>query len=454
MDESEIARSQETVQNPEISVIIPVYNAAATLQRCLDAVTGSLFRDVECIVIDDGSTDGSQDIAGKFPVHFLQLNGGPYGPAYARNQGANLAAGKILFFIDADVIIYPDTLSKVSASFERHPLVDAVFGSYDRQPGDGSFISQYKNLMHHFVHQQSREEASTFWSGCGAMKREVFQHFGGFDVANYSRPSIEDIELGARLASKGHKIWLNKDLQVKHLKRWTLKGLIKTDVFDRAIPWTNVILRNRDLPNDLNLSVDQRISAILAAFMTLFLAISVMSRNYWLLPILGFLFLLIVNFWNWGGSFGFYEMRPANGILTLTTIVVTAILAYFTGMIFLLPPLLWILACTLAIPFLIRYSPTIQKIVFALMLSAIIVDLVLLLLSYPVRFLGVLLVFIIAIVILNNRLYVFFFHQRGAVFTLAVFPMHMLYYLYSIVAFLISISMHYWHEILTPKLGT
>lgn len=454
MVEFVLDRNYQSIQNPEISVIIPVYNAANTLQRCLEAVTGSIFSNFECIVLDDGSTDGSQEIVRKFPLSFIQLDGGPYGPAYVRNQGAELASGMILFFIDSDVIIYPDTLIKVSDTFNRYPQVDAVFGSYDEQPGDGSFLSQYKNLMHHFVHQQSREEANTFWSGCGAMKREVFQQSGGFDVARYSRPSIEDIELGARLASKGHKILLNKDLQVKHLKRWTLIGLIKTDVFDRAIPWTNIILRDRDLPNDLNLSIDQRISALLAVLMVLFLAVTVFSRNYWPLPLLGILFLFFVNFWNWGGVLGFYEFRTTKVVFTSITIVVAAVLGYIMGLNFLIPALLWAFACMLALPLVIRQSQSFQKIIFYLMLSAIAIDSVLLLVSYPARFVGVSFVFILAIVILNIRLYAFFFHRRGAVFTLAVFPMHVLYYLYSIVAFLISVSMYFWHEILTPKLGT
>src|SRR5262245_59310516 len=105
--------------------------------------------------------------------------------------------------------------------------------------------------------------ASTFWSGCGAIKRSVFLKSGGFDT-RYDRPCIEDIELGARLYKAGHRIIINKGIQVTHLKRWNLWSMLKADVLDRGIPWTELILRERSLPNELNLKISQRLSAALA----------------------------------------------------------------------------------------------------------------------------------------------------------------------------------------------
>ena len=61
-----------------------------------------------------------------------------------------------------------------------------------------NFLSQYKNLLHHFVHQGSSSDATTFWAGCAAVDRKVFVDIGGFDAARYDQPSIEDIEMGYR----------------------------------------------------------------------------------------------------------------------------------------------------------------------------------------------------------------------------------------------------------------
>ena len=124
---------------------------------------------------------------------------------------------------------------------KEDPGLAAAIGSYDDAPGETNFLSQYKNLLHHYVHQTGNPEASTFWGACGAIRREVFLTMGGFNE-EYSRPCIEDIELGYRLKRAGFTIRLEKELQIKHLKRWDIVSLVKTDFFSRALPWTALIL--------------------------------------------------------------------------------------------------------------------------------------------------------------------------------------------------------------------
>jgi GT2 family glycosyltransferase len=139
--------------------------------------------------------------------------------------------------------------------------MDALFGSYDDSPPHRNWVSLYKNLQHHFVHHHSQPEASTFWTGVGAIRREVFLKLGGFSE-NYSRPSIEDIELGVRLKARGYRIRLCPDVKVTHWKQWTMQSWLRTDILDRAIPWTRLILSGSQLPADLNLDWKNRISAI------------------------------------------------------------------------------------------------------------------------------------------------------------------------------------------------
>lgn len=277
-----------------ISIIIPVHNDAKRLRICLEAITRSNYPSYECIVVDDASTDGTISVAKKFPVKLIELSMNR-GPAHARNRGASAASGDILFFVDGDVLVYPDTLSKVANTFTSHPEIDAIIGSYDDTPGDTSFISQYKNLFHHFVHQNSNENAFTFWSGCGAIRREVFRQAGGFNET-FNRPAIEDIELGYRLRNNNHKILLQKDVQVKHLKRWTFWGLIKTDVFDRGIPWTQLMLRDKIFPDDLNVRLSQRVCVVLV-YLLLFSSVilTIFLREYLYLPFLILFAILLIN---------------------------------------------------------------------------------------------------------------------------------------------------------------
>ena len=76
-------------------------------------------------------------------------------------------------------------------------------------------------------------------------------------------PSIEDIDLGFRLRSSGHRILLDADIQAKHLKKWEVLSHLRTEIFCRALPWSQLILENAGMINDMNLKSSDRLSAVL-----------------------------------------------------------------------------------------------------------------------------------------------------------------------------------------------
>jgi hypothetical protein len=245
-----------------LSAIVPVHNNAGDALECIAALWRALPADSELIAVDDASTDDTVERLTGVGVRVLRRarNGGP---GAARNDGARIARGAILFFVDADVVVASDAPARVLTTFERFPDVAAVFGSYDATPRAPGLVSQYRNLLHHFVHQHGNPVASTFWAGCGAVRSDVFSALGGFDEQRFPRPSIEDIELGYRLREAGHRILLDKDLQGTHLKRWTLRSVVKTDVTCRAIPWARLNRDRQAVFTDLNLKASQRVSAAL-----------------------------------------------------------------------------------------------------------------------------------------------------------------------------------------------
>jgi glycosyltransferase involved in cell wall biosynthesis len=280
--------------NPiRISIIVPAYNSGQCLPECLSALKTASCPGSEIIVVDDGSTDASADVAVEMGVRLLRLsrNGGP---SVARNHGVRHARGDILFFVDADVVVMAGAVDHVLKVFEEHPDVDAVFGSYDARPRAKGMISQYRNLLHHFVHQNGKAEASTFWAGCGAVRRSAFEAVGGFDE-DLSRRAIEDIELGYRLRQAGHRILLDKKLHGTHLKTWTLRSMIQTDIFYRAVPWTHLILESKNAPNDLNLKVEQRLSVILLILACLFLLLAPLHLGLLVLSAFAFAGVLLLN---------------------------------------------------------------------------------------------------------------------------------------------------------------
>jgi GT2 family glycosyltransferase len=245
-----------------LSVIVPVRDGAAFLAESLPALTASLPPDAELIVCDDGSRDGSSDLAARLGARVIAWDVAA-GPAAARNRGARAARGDVLLFLDADVRARPDAVSRLRRALDD-PAVAAAFGSYDDTPAARAWPSLYRNLAHHFVHQRSGSDASTFWAGCGVVRRDVFLAAGGFDTA-YRRPSIEDVELGYRLRAAGHRIRLVREAQVTHLKRWTLAGWLVSDLRDRAVPWARLVRAGRGLPRDLNFTGRDRAASALVA---------------------------------------------------------------------------------------------------------------------------------------------------------------------------------------------
>ncbi len=317
-------------KNSLISVIIPVYNGSKYIQKCIDSLKDSIYKNFEIIVVDDNSQDNSCDIARKYNVTLYEMKQ-QSGPAAARNVGAKNANGNILFFLDSDITARPDTLRKIVDIFEAKPDIAAVFGSYDTAPFEKGFLSQYKNLVHHYVHQHSSSDAKTFWAGCGAIKKEIYMDVGGFDEMEFKTSCIEDIELGYRLRSKGYKIFLDKTLQVKHLKKWSVKNYFNAEIFHRAVPWSRLIVDSGNYHNDLNLKISDRISAFLVwliIFVTGLFIVDVVADDINLIVIeIFFLFFLFILFLIL--NYNFYQFLLVNrGLLFLIKSIPLHILYY------------------------------------------------------------------------------------------------------------------------------
>ena len=266
-------------QTPRVSAIVAARNAAPTLARCLDALLAQATDEVELIVVDDHSTDETRAIASRYPLTLIELPQHA-GVSAARNRGAEAARGEILFFLDADVVLAPGGMRRVFATMSR-PEVGALFGSYDADPDDVSIVSRFKNLAHHYFHQHSHLEATTFWGACGAVRRKCFFAAGGFDEKRFKLPSIEDVELGYRLNGGGVRIVLDPELQVKHLKKWNLASLVATDVVRRAIPWTLLWMEHGRVQTDLNFSYDQRFAAMVSFALLLAIPVALVNPYIW-----------------------------------------------------------------------------------------------------------------------------------------------------------------------------
>ncbi|NOD36564.1 MULTISPECIES: glycosyltransferase [unclassified Ruegeria] len=279
-----------------ISVVMPAYNAEHLLPRVLPPLIDMLNAGQvqEVLVVDDQSPDGTAALAQKMGATVLTtpVNGGP---GAARNLAAEQVTGDILWFVDSDVIVWPDGPDHIRRAMSEDN-VGAVFGSYDDEPDGQAWFSRYKNLLHRYHHQRARREARTFWAGCGAIRCDVFREVGGFDVKTYEVPSIEDIELGYRIANTGRRILVEPQLQGKHLKVWTIRNSLSTDIYCRALPWARLMISREGLSDNLNTSMAERARAGIAGLLLLSILALPFWPGAWPLPLLLLAAALIANF--------------------------------------------------------------------------------------------------------------------------------------------------------------
>jgi len=261
----------------DVTVIMPTIFWTGTFERCARRVLSLLdvtAANAEVVFVFDGAPPPTPAWLDRPGVRIVKT-GTRSGPAIARNLAAESAQGDVLLFVDADVELAADAIDRVHAAFTADPDLVGLFGAYDDEPAADGLVSTFRNLLHHHTHVSHPGRAGTFWSGCGAMRTMAFHDIGGFDE-ELAYPSVEDIELGMRVAANGGRILLTPDVQCKHLKRWTLASMVVTDIVHRATPWTRLIIKSHELPATLNLDWRGRLSGLCSVLLTVCLAVAML----------------------------------------------------------------------------------------------------------------------------------------------------------------------------------
>lgn len=285
---------------------MPLHNAVDHLPQVLGSL--QLGPEWELVIVDDGSQDGSLELAQSLQprAQFLRHET-PLGPAEARNRGVEVVQADIVVFLDSDVVACSTALNRLANFLAERQDLAAVFGSYDQEPAVQTGVSRFRNLLHHYHHNQSAGAVASFWSGFGAVRKGCFELLGGFDSQTYPQPSVEDIDLGARLWRAGFKTWLEPSIQVTHLKGWTLSGFMRTDILQRAKPWTRMILEGRAPTNVLNVGAKARLPILLLGLLCLALCLCLaLGQGFWLPASLGVFYL--------ASNFGIYGFMARHGL--------------------------------------------------------------------------------------------------------------------------------------------
>jgi glycosyltransferase involved in cell wall biosynthesis len=216
-------------EQPLVSVIIPNYNYVRTLPACIEAVQRQSYPDVEIIVVDDRSTDGSADTARQYGVTVLETPTNS-GVSVARNLGAAHAKGEVLFFLDSDVALDEDAVANAVAALRADPGLGAICGMYRAEPlFPAGLVKQYRAIQQYVWFGEIEGRIPGLHSALCAMRVEVYREIGPF---NDRLRWTEEQDYGFRLNMR-YEVRATRSIRGRHDHDATL-GVLLSKVFQRT----------------------------------------------------------------------------------------------------------------------------------------------------------------------------------------------------------------------------
>lgn len=217
-----------------ISVIVPAYNRASELARCLQSLCTNELDQAEVLVVDDASSEDLQPA-----MQMLKESGCNWqhirhainrGPAAARNSGLERASHPHVFFLDADVLLPSRALQWIRESldlYSHRPEVAGVLGAYsEAAPVPYDFWSDYKNLATCYLYAATETISPYLHTPMFCIRKEVLESAGGFDP---TFSTAEDFRLGVLLGSRGFRFIIDRRIRGLHLKRYDLRSILRED---------------------------------------------------------------------------------------------------------------------------------------------------------------------------------------------------------------------------------
>ncbi len=200
---AEVSMKKNT-EKPLVSVIIPTYNRGWVVTEAIDSVLAQDFKDLELIVIDDGSTDDTQKILEDYGRDITVLHQANCGVSAARNRGIAAAAGRLIAFLDSDDLWLAGKLSRQVAFFEAHPealisQTEEIWVRNGVRVNPGKRHRKFPGMIF------ERSLALCLVSPSAVMiKKNLLETIGGFDE---SLPACEDYDLWLRISCR-HPVYL------------------------------------------------------------------------------------------------------------------------------------------------------------------------------------------------------------------------------------------------------
>ncbi len=265
-----------------LSIIIPNYNGARTIGTCLEALIAHRDDGCEIVVVDDGSSDGSVDVIGRYPVKLIRLEHG--GASAARNAGATGSKGEVLFFIDNDCIVTDSTITRVRKDISEQPRDVVVGGTYTPVPYDAGFFSSFQSAFINYFETKNGSDPDYIATHAMLIRAASLKEIGGFKEDFL--PILEDVEFSHRLRRNGFRLIMDPELQVRHIFHHSLVRSLGNAV-KKTRYWTEYSLANRDLFADSGTaSMEIKVNGIAWYFMvSLILLYLALGQRSLLVPV-------------------------------------------------------------------------------------------------------------------------------------------------------------------------
>ncbi len=213
------------MKKPYLSIIIPAYNSAKTIEEVLFSIFTSSFKEFEVIVIDDLSEDKTLNLVKKFKkegkhknLRFIRVKT-KKGAGGARNLGARHARGEVLVFLDSDTLIPdPKSLQYIAKRFRKQDI-KAVVGTLDKIPANPnpSFFHHFKalNYYSYWVHERDKRlPVGGFGGALGCIQKDLFEEIGGYDEEG--KGAVGEVQEVAFKINQKTKLYFDPKLRVRH----------------------------------------------------------------------------------------------------------------------------------------------------------------------------------------------------------------------------------------------
>jgi len=188
------------VADPVVSVIIPCYNQGRYLADAIDSVLGQTYSRTEVVVVDDGSTDCTSEVAMRYRDRLHYLHQRNAGPSAARNSGLLASQGELVLFLDADDYLWPDVLERHVEAARRTPSASVFVGAWQEVDQEGHALTPIcqhtvpEDVFHTLVAE------SRYHVHCAVIRRVLFSQVGLWDV---ELAASTDWDLFMRFAAAG-----------------------------------------------------------------------------------------------------------------------------------------------------------------------------------------------------------------------------------------------------------